>query len=61
LRIGPVIGFGSLDGKRHPVKRNGFRALERPNQQRLFGCGGSVRLGSRAVVSGAGTEAQAQG
>jgi hypothetical protein len=61
LRIGAVIGFGSLDGKRYPVERNDFPALERPNQQRLFGSGGSARLGSRAVVSRASTEGQAQG
>src|SRR5271165_3971695 len=61
LRIGPVIGFGSLDRKRQPVERNGFPALARPDRHQLCGRGGWACLGSRAVVSCASTEDQAQG
>jgi hypothetical protein len=53
-----MIGFSYFDGKRQPVERNGFPALEQPRQHWLFGCGGSVRLGSRAIVDPTNTEAQ---
>ena len=55
-----MIGFSSLDGKRHPVERNGFALAEQPRQHRLFSRGGSARLGLR-IVSRANTEGQVQG